>query len=357
MPKHFVFDILTQESPDGTLGSSLAGIIEGVPYSPSRVAEMGLFQTDSLPSTTVTLETDGLGIDLVANTARSSEKTFVDGTSPKLVHFDAAHLSKSAKITETEIRNIRAAGQLKFQTAKNALLRKVRKPLLDVRATKEFHRLGAIRNIILDSDGVTPIDNMYTRLGLTDPGITYLDFEAMAAMDGFPLRDKLGVIVDSIADNLGGIGFDSIYCFVTNDTMRKIAALPECEVAFQRQQDGAALRQNYGYGTVFNYGGVTFEVYRGKVGTVSFVGADELVFFPLGANNFWQMFAPSTRIVDPFTGEPIGEGELGQPEFYLPSADTTNGEWAAVEIQSNPITFNTRPLSTVVASTLADPNA
>lgn len=354
----FIFDIFTQAEPDGSLGATLAGVVEGIPHRPSRVTEMGLYTMDSLLGTVAAFDVTETAIELVQSTERGSAKSFVEADPRNMVHFAATHLSKSAKITEADVRDVRALGSAQFEAAKSALLRKLRKPVNNVRATLEFHRLGGIRNMILDADGnPIPGGNMYAKFGVNGgvaPAPKYLDLDNMPAT-GFPFRDFCGEIVDEMADALGGLGFEHAHCFVTNGDMRKIAALPECERAFERQQDGAKLREGYGYSTVFEYGGVVFETYRGKVGGVDFVSPGEMVFFPVGADNFWQGFAPATRIIDPITGEAFEGGRIGQPEFVLPSQDTTNGEWEAVEIQSNPMTVNLRPLSTIIANTGAAP--
>lgn len=337
----FIFDIFTQAEPDGTLGATLAGVIEDIPHAPSRIRDLGIFRTGSLLGTVAAYDVTAWGVDLVQTSNRSDDTTYVESDDRNMVDFRAVHLSKSAKITEEDFRDIRALGKAQFEAAKGLLARKARKPVLDVRTTIEWHMLGAIRGLILNANGDV-ITDMFAKLGQTNRGTRYLDIANLA--DG-EFNTICGEIVDTVADSLGGLSFSSVHAFVNNATMRSIANLPECREAFRFQQS-SQLRENKGYGTVFEYGGITFETYRGKVGGVDFVSEGEIIAFPLGADNFVQDFAPANRI-----GE---EYQIGQPEFVIPFEDP-RGKFEEVEIQANPLTLNLRPHATVICNIGAEP--
>ena len=53
----------------------------------------------------------------------------------------------------------------------------------------------------------------------------------------------------------------------------------EVEKAYDRYLDGAFLRQGQTRGS-FEYAGIVFEDYRGRVGTVDFTDASKAYFFP-----------------------------------------------------------------------------
>jgi len=347
----FIFDIFTQGSPDGTLGSTLAGIVENIPHTPSRIQELSLFTPDFLMGTGVDFDVEDMVLALVDPVARSASASQVAADPRAMVHFKASSFKRSARITEAEIRDLRKLGSAQFEAAKSAMARKLRKPVLEARAFREFQQLGAIKGIITDSAG-NPISDIYTKMGKTKPEDTYLDLDNLVGDGDF--NTLCSQIVDKIADELGEGNFDHVHCWLTSAQMQKIANLAECRETYRYQQGQAFLQARKGYGTVFTYGGVTFETYRGKFGGVDFLAADELVFFPVGAGNFYAGYAPSTRIVDPITGAEAEEGLLGSVEFYLPFIDP-RGEFEEVEVQTHPVYVNLKPLSTIIARAGADP--
>lgn len=346
----FVFDLFTQAEPDGSLATTFAGIVESIPHAPSRISEMGLFGTPvSLLTTTATFDVTSWGIDLISDTNRNSGLSYVAADPRSMVDFRAGHITKSAKITEEDIRNIRqlgTAGQL--EGAKTALANKLKKPIADNRATREWKRLGAIRGKVLDANGTTVLVNLFDKFGLTERAPMYFDVNGDRNDGDF--NDFCAEILDLIADSLGGLSFERGHVFVDSQTMRVIKNLPEVRESLRIHQDGAQTRSGSGYGTVLEYGDLTFEVYRGRVGDKPFVKPGEMVAFPVGASNFYEAYAPADQI-----GE---EYQIGQPEFYIPFEDP-RGKFEEVEVQSNPLILNLRPLSTVIAyvGTATDVNA
>ena len=343
-----IFDLFTQEDPNGDLVSSLEGVVEHIPHKPSRVRDLGLFRYEPLTGTRVDFDVIMNGTGLAPITDRDTATTFVNDVTRKLVDFRAVKISKSAKVTEEDIRDVRAilqstsSPQIAYETASAALARRVRVAAGYVRNSFEWMELGAIKNMVLDHTGALLANgNMYAKMEVTDPGVTYLDVDTMT--DG-EFNTAISAIVDRIADALGDMSFTEVRCFVNSKTMAKIANLTENRESFRRQQDSAFLREKKGYGTTFETSGVTFETYRGKIAGVDFVGDDELVFFPLGADNFYCGLAPATRL----------RSDIGQVEFALPYEDP-RGEFAEVEVQSNPVVVNLRPLSTVIAKLGVDP--
>ena len=69
---------------------------------------------------------------------------------------------------------------------------------------------------------------------------------------------------------------------------------PEVEKAYDRWLDGAFLPQGQTRGS-FEYAGLVFEEYRGKLGTVDFTDA-EAYFFPVGVPGLFRQYnAPACR--------------------------------------------------------------
>ncbi len=354
--KSFIIDLFTQGSPDGTYGTTLQGVVESIPHTPNRITRMGLHTPDFLNGTGVDFDVTDMTLSLIDPVARdianNDPSLFVSSDPSNLVHFKTYSFKRSARVTETEIRDIRKMGEAAFETAKNVLARKLRKPVLEVRAAREWQMLGSIRGQIVNTAGTVTTD-MFAKLGKTKPDTKYWNLDGLAGDGDF--NTLCTEAVDEIQDELGADSFDHVHALVTSAGMTKIANLPECREAFRFQQGQSFLQAKKGYGTTFEYGGITFETYRGKVGGVDFLDSDEtegeeIVIFPVGASNFYAGYAPATRIVDPFTGAETEEGIIGQPEFYLPFVDPY-GEYEEVQLQSHPLYLNLKPRTTIIART------
>ena len=81
---------------------------------------------------------------------------------------------------------------------------------------------------------------------------------------------------------------------------------PEVENAYDRWLDGAFLRQGQARGS-FEYSGIVFEEYRGRVGAVDFTDASKAYFFPVGMPGLFRQYNAPADFVD--TGNTIGDLE------------------------------------------------
>jgi hypothetical protein len=95
----------------------------------------------------------------------------------------------------------------------------------------------------------------------------------------------------------------------------------EVEKAYERWLDGAFLRQGQARGS-FEYAGILFEEYRGKVGTVDFTDASKAYFFPVGVPGLFRQYNAPADFVE-------AANTIGLPRYAKQAVDQQFDRWAA----------------------------
>lgn len=138
----------------------LSKAINDVPHQPTRISELGLFTEEPIPTTTVSIERIGSTISLVPSAQRGSSGRPYSNDKRSLIPFSAVHLPQRASIMADEVQNLRAFGSdSELETAQTLMNRKLMKMRRDIDTTIEFQRMGAIKGIVVDADGTTPLLN------------------------------------------------------------------------------------------------------------------------------------------------------------------------------------------------------
>ncbi len=100
-----------------------------------------------------------------------------------------------------------------------------------------------------------------------------------------------------------------------------------------RHFDG--LRQGQARGS-FEYAGIVFEEYRGKVGTVDFTDASKAYFFPVGVPGLFRQYNAPADFVET-------ANTIGLPRYAKQAVDLQFARWVMLHVQSNPLPICTRP--------------
>lgn len=99
--------------------------------------------------------------------------------------------------------------------------------------------------------------------------------------------------------------------------------------------DGLFLRQGQARGS-FEYAGIVFEEYRGKVGTVDYADSNKAHFFPVGVPGLFRQYNAPADFVETVN-------TLGLPRYAKQAVDQEFGRWVKLHTQSNPLPICTRP--------------
>jgi hypothetical protein len=309
--------------------SSLTAAIQEVPYTPGRLGQLGVFESDGITTTTIQIEKKGNTLSLVESKERGAPGVVVNADKRTMIPFNTIHLPQRAQIGADAIQNVRAFGSESdteaVETIVNSRLSKMRRNL---DATIEYHRIGAIKGQILDADGTTVLLNLYTAFGITQ------QTKAMAlATATTKVRTKVLEVLDLIEDSLGAAMWTGVRAVCGRAFFKEFVEHDKVKEAYARWESGAALRNDPRGG--FEFAGVIWEQYRGKVGSTAFVADDDAYVFPEGVPDmFITRFAPADYI------ETVNTNGL---PYYAKQEIMPFGKGVDLEAQSNPINLCTRP--------------
>ncbi|WP_025099035.1 major capsid protein [Burkholderia sp. A1] len=309
--------------------SSLTAAINDQPAVPGRVGTLGLFDEDGITTTTVQIERDGDTLALVPAGQRGSPAPVVGGSKRSMIPFNTVHLPQRGYIASDEVQNLRAFGSESeleaLQTVVNRRLAKLRRQL---DATHEFHRIGAIKGAVLDADGKTVLIDLLKYFGIKQ---TVIGFELDKPET--EIRLKCSEVQDAIEDALGALTYTGVRVLCGRTFWNKLIVAKTVKETYLATSMAAALRGDAR--DALDFGGCTFERYRGRVGDVGYVADDEAHAVPEGVPDlFISRFAPADYV------EAVNT--TGLP-YYAKQELAPFGKGIDIEAQSNPIHLCTRP--------------
>jgi hypothetical protein len=111
------------------------------------------------------------------------------------------------------------------------------------------------------------------------------------------IKKKCHDIRRKIEDELGAQPYEHIHAICGADFFDDLITHSEVGKAYDRHLDGAFLRQGQARGS-FEYAGIVFEEYRGRVGTVDFTDASKAYFFPVGVPGLFRQYTAPADFVE-----------------------------------------------------------
>lgn len=324
---------------------SLTNAINRIPYKPAKIGKLGLFETKGVTSANVAVEEKDGVLSLLPTAARGGIPSVHAAEQRHVRNFVVPHIPLDATIRADEIQGIRAFGsETALQGIKAVVNGKIASMRQSHEVTLEYHRLGAIKGLLLDADGTTPIYNMFTEFGcvqsVINEGVHNNAFDVTAATP--TIKATCLAIKREIEINLGGLPFDHIHCYCDATFFDAITTEAGVLVAYNRWEEGRFLRDDMRGG--FTYGGITFEEYRGGIGTVAFVEAGYGYFFPVGVPGmFTTTFAPADFIETVNT--------VGKP-YYAKQQLMDFDKGVMIATQSNPLCLCNRPMALIRMTTV-----
>lgn len=310
--------------------ASLTAAINEVTYVPSQIGDAGLFNAEGISTTHLVIEKDGDTLGLVEAKPRGAPGTVVSGNKRTGVSFQAAHLPTTATVLADEVQNVRAFGsEDSMQAVQTVVNNRLSRMAQRLDMTHEYHRLGAIQGLVLDSDGSTLYD-LFTSFGMTQTTVGMaLDTTTTK------VQAKALDIHEAIEEALGGLSYTGVTVRCGKSFWRKFITHANVKEAYERWQAGAQLRADPR--APFPFGGLFWERYRGG-GTIK-IADTEAYASPEGVVDlFITRFAPGDYMDTVNT--------LGLP-FYSSSKILDHNKGVELEAQSNPAHLCTRPKANI----------
>lgn len=314
--------------------SMIAGLNDDTPV-PGQLSNSGLFVESGSTSVTVQIEKNGSSLELVPAAPRGATGLVVNGAKRQLIPFNCVHLPQTFTILADEIQGIRAFGsRTELQAVQDVVNARFTPVINQLAATHEFQRVGAIKGQIIDADGVSVLHNLFTAFGLSqlsqaigfnpDAALSTIDADIVEALD--KQEDAL-----STASSTGAVA----WCGKT--FWAKLIADGRAREAYLNHEAAAALRGDRRQ--QFEYGGVLWIRYRGKIGGSAFIADSEAYLVPEGVPDLFRtIFAPANYMETVNT--------LGVP-YYGKLERLPFDKGVAGEAQSNPLHICTKPTACI----------
>jgi hypothetical protein len=290
-----------------------------------------LFEVEGVNTTSVFIERENDSLALVPAGERGAPADVTTGAQRDVIPFRTLHLPTRSRIRADEVQGVRAFGsETELETVMELVGKRLMKMRTRLEATIRFQRAGAITGKIYDADGQRLLLDLHRQFGIEQ------QTQAMAL--GNDSTKVLGKIVeakrkaeDAIADSglitgwlaVCGRGFWDAFTGHKSTTD-----------AWDRFQDGQFLRSDL-RPMGFQFGGVEWQEFYGKVGGVEFIGSDDAYLIPRGVDGLLvTKYAPADYMDTVNT--------VGHP-FYASQEPLPHNKGIDLEAQSNPLSLCTRP--------------
>lgn len=319
--------------------TSLTDVVNELKYRPSRIAELGLFQTSSVATTSVAIERIGDMLQLVRPSPRGAPGEVRDMPKRSIENLTIPHFQRDWHVYADEVQGIRALGsETNLKTVQQLVTEKMGANLADFDLTEEYSRLGAVTGIVTYADGTTL--NLYNKFDVTPETEIAFNLSASSPVDG-ALRQQCTKVIRNMRAILGGVNFGSVHAFVGDDFFDDLLKHPEVRETYKGYSDAAILRDSYvgrnrGSNPIFEFGGIVWENY-GAVQADDQVGihTDKAQFFPIGVPGLFRTYYGPADYIE--TVNTLGK-RLYSKQWRMQNDKGINGE-----MQSNALQICTRP--------------
>lgn len=307
--------------------SALTGYVNNVPYIPSAAG--ALFSSTGIATTTAVLDARDGSVELIADRARAAAPAQQGLEGRQSVAVVTKHFALEKTISAEEFQNIRVFGsdsQLDtIETVRNRYLDDMVKAH---QLTLEHQRVDAIKGMLTNS--ATGDIDLHTAFGAMPEEV-----EFNLSTNSTKVRNRVMDAVEASEDAMGADMVSGYVAFVGKEFFRSLVEHSNVKSAYERWQDGAALRDDMRMSFVF--AGVEFVSYRGKVNGAPLIADDEGFLCPK-ADIYKTVFAPGSFIETANT--------IGLPQYAKAHMDDY-GRGIKMLVESNPVSFVTRPASVI----------
>lgn len=314
---------------------SLTDTINSVPFVPGRVGQVIQWNEKGVATTTVMIEEQNGELRLINPTPRGGIPETVPKNRRKARNLSIPHYEIMDGIYADEVQGIRAFGtENQVQTVKGLVDQRMTEHVqLRLDPTLEYQRLGAVKGVILNADGTT-LYNLFDEFGVTQHPVVNFDLANGAPVMG-AIRQKAADVARLVAASLGGIPYSGIYALAGDAFFDALVGSAEVRQTYLNQQEASQLRTGIPIYGQFNFGGITWENYRGAVGDEPFIDTDEAHIFPVGVPGLFRtLYGPADYIETVNT--------IGLPR-YTKQFPMPNDKGITMEVQMNAISYCTRP--------------
>lgn len=321
---------------------SMTQAIEKMPNVPSFLGDLGIFgDGEGVDTSIVSIEQKGNTLSLIPTSPRGTAPPM--GTTDKrtMRNFSIPRIAKGDQIFAAEIERVRAFGtESELETVVAKVAQKQAKLLTEVALTLEYHRLGAIQGVLLDSDGSTTLYNYFTEFGISAPTEIDFDLDNASPTPGALLL-KVNAAKRAAIRALGNayVPGRTRFLWLCGDTFYdQLTTHSEVRETYKNWQAAESLRGSLSsvFGN-FTYGEVEWKNYQGTDdnSTVA-IGATKAKLVVLGVPGLYRRYNGPGE-----TFETVNT--IGRPLYSMLVRDNDRNMWVQPEVYAYPLHMCTRP--------------
>ena len=319
---------------------SLTSVVDRVPFQPTGIGDLGLFEDLPIRTTALAVESRDQKLVIIPTSDRGAPPTERQTEKRQARYFEAPRLAHGDTVYATELQNIRQFGEESvLMQVQTEIARRLSGPTgltANMEYTWELHRLAAVQGLLLDADGSVLFDwakefqiNRAKEIGF-----------ALDAQDPElgSLRRQCNVIVRNMMRQAQGVWLPStrVMAMCGDDFWDALITHKDVLTTYFNWEAAKELRK----GTAFeamDFGGISWFNYRGSNDNSTIaVATDKVKFFPQGAPGVFQRaLAPGEAVQ--WVNTP------GLPIYIIPIFDRDRNFWWRMEAYSYPLHICTRP--------------
>lgn len=321
---------------------SLTQSINSAPFVPGRAGQVIEWNEEGITTTVVMIEEQNGELRLINPTPRGGVGETVPKDRRKVRNLSVPHYEIIDGIYADEVQGVRAFGsETQLETVQGVVNRRMNSHVqLRLDPTLEYQRLGAVKGIVLNADGST-LYNLFDEFNVTQEAVVDFNLDAGSPVMG-AIRQVATDVGRTVARNLGGLAYRGLYAFAGDEFFDALVNSAEVRQTYLNQQEAAQLRRGIPFFGQFDFGGITWENYRGAVGDVDFIEPDEAHIFPVGVPGLFKtVYAPADYME---TVNTVGLPRYSK-QFPMP-----NDKGVTLEVQMNALSYCTRPRALVKAT-------
>ena len=317
-------------SADTFTASEMTDAVNKLPLAPLRYSSM--FEEKGVKTTAVALEIKEGKITLISDQQRGEEPESLGGRGEKrkVKLLSCTHLPQSDTLSPEDLQDVRSFGSTELVSPATVVNDKMAVLKRNLEMTREFHRLGAIKGVVIDADGSTVLHNIFNTFGVSQKKFD-VTFPATAPEDENPIMAAIMNAKRKAEGAMGGNPFDRFETVVGSNFYDMLTGHKLVRKYFE---DWLARKQDFGDNDYrkrgFTYADVTFYEASEVVGGRKLVDDAKGHLYPVGPGIYKTYNAPADWIETANT--------LGLP-FYARMDPKPRGRGFDLEVQGNPLTL------------------
>lgn len=299
-----------------------------LPYQPSRLGQLGLFNERGITTTSVMIERQGNKLALLPSTTRGTGGSKRPTGRRDVRSLLVPHIPQNDIVLADDVQNVRAFdSDNTMQTVAGVVADRQSNMRQNHEVTEEFLRAGAIQGSVVDGDGSTVLHNLLTEFDVSRTTVAF-----KFSVSTTSIKAACMAVRRAVETALGGTTYTSIRGFAGNAWWDSFIVHADVEAAFDRYQDGSFLRENQ---RSFEFCGISFENYRGAIGDVPIMPLAECQFVVEGVSGLFETYYAPADYVE--TVNTVGR------KVYSKQRRMEFDRGIEIETQSNPLPICTRP--------------